>query len=121
MMNKRVLAGGGPHADPRGAAGAPGGHACGVALYDYACRACGVVERSLPIGAAPSSLPCPQCGAPARRVFTPPAIGATDTPLRRAHEAAARSADEPAVVRGPPPRPPPRRSANPLHARLPRP
>jgi putative FmdB family regulatory protein len=96
-----------------------------MARYDYLCRRCGRVELTLPMGAAAEEEGCPDCGGPARRVYTAPALGSGRSPLARAREAAARSAHEPAVVRRPlPGAPPPRRvarSTNPLHARLPRP
>jgi putative FmdB family regulatory protein len=93
-----------------------------VALYEYACRSCGPFEVRRALGSAPGEEACPRCGAPAARVFGAPAIASPGSPLARAREAAERSAHEPAVVRGaPPPDRRVRRSANPLHANLPRP
>lgn len=93
-----------------------------MAHYDYRCRTCGVFEVTRPVHAAASQQSCPRCGAPARRLFTPPALVAGETARSRAVEVDRRSAHEPAVVTGPPPRAArPRRPVNPLHATLPRP
>ncbi|MBB4661801.1 FmdB family zinc ribbon protein [Conexibacter arvalis] len=92
-----------------------------MALYDYECGACGVVELARPIGTAPPSIACPSCGAEAARRFAAPALTAPSGLRRRAQEAADRSAHEPTVVKHLPPRPAGPRSRDPRHARLPRP
>jgi hypothetical protein len=76
------------------------------------------------MGEAASAETCPACGDAAQRVYTAPALTAPNAPLRRARDAADRSAHEPAVTTGGPPpqaRPRPARPPNPLHAKLPRP
>jgi len=81
-----------------------------------------VFEAVRPIGVAAAQEHCPACGRDAARVFSPPVVTSPGSPLRRAREAADRSAHEPAVS-GRPPSPPRRRAGprNPLHAKLPRP
>jgi len=96
-----------------------------MATFDYRCPSCGSFEIRSPVGRAQASAECPRCGATASRVFSAPALLSGDTPLSRAVEADRRSAHEPAVVAAPPAARPraalPRRSSNPLHAKLPRP
>lgn len=93
-----------------------------MARYDYRCRDCGVFEVSRSVHDAVPEPSCPRCGRPGRRLFTPPALVAGDSPRSRAVEADRRSAYEPAVVSSPPPRTPrPQRPANSRHALLPRP
>ena len=93
-----------------------------MTLYEYTCARCGSFEIALPIGTAPAAARCAACGAEAPRRFSAPSLPASGASLRRAREAAERSAYEPVVTAGPPasprvrPRPP-----NPLQARLPRP
>ena len=91
-----------------------------MAQYDYRCGRCGTFEVVRPIGSAAPQERCPSCAGRAARVYSPPALTAPGSPLRRAQEASARSAHEPAVVGRPPParraRPP-----TPRQARLPRP
>jgi putative FmdB family regulatory protein len=43
-----------------------------MANYDYRCERDGVFELSLPLGTAPSSSPCPECGEAAPRIFAAP-------------------------------------------------
>ena len=93
-----------------------------MALYDYLCAGCDPFEVSRPIGAAGPREGCPYCGSPAERTYSPPAVTSPRSAPNRAREEAARSAHEPRVVSGPPPRAALRpRSPNPLHAKLPRP
>jgi putative FmdB family regulatory protein len=94
-----------------------------VALYDYLCARCGPFEVSWPIGTAGPREGCPNCGRPAGRTYSVPAvISPARSALNRAREAAERSAHEPRIVSVPPPRATGRkRQPNPLHAKLPRP
>jgi putative FmdB family regulatory protein len=93
-----------------------------VALYNYLCVECGPFEVSLPIGTAGPDEGCPICGRPAGRKYTAPAVTSPRSALNRAREAADKSAHEPQILSGPPPRTASRRrSSNPLHAKLPRP
>lgn len=93
-----------------------------MALYEFRCECGTLIERSYPMGAAPSTLATECCEGPARRVFTAPRLGRTNDPAYRAIDATKRSAHEPAVVRSTPPsgrRAPV--STDPRHRRLPRP
>ncbi|MDM7991572.1 zinc ribbon domain-containing protein [Arthrobacter sp. zg-Y877] len=101
-------------------------------LYAYRCAAggssgftCAGFEVQLAMGSAPASLPCPVCGAPARRRFTAPNLSRSSSSAYRLIESTQRSAAEPAVVRSPGPvsgaRPAGNITSNPLHRKLPRP
>jgi putative FmdB family regulatory protein len=92
-----------------------------VARYDYVCPSCGVFEVVRPMATATRHEPCPACGEQGGRVFSPPALTSPRSPLRRAREAADRSAHEPTVTSGTSPSPRRPAPSNPLHARLPRP
>lgn len=93
-----------------------------MALYDYLCVGCGPFEVRRPIGTAGTRESCPDCGRPAERKYGPPAVTSPRSALKRARETAERSAHEPEVLRGSPPRAVRRqRSPNPLHTKLPRP
>jgi putative FmdB family regulatory protein len=67
-------------------------------LYSFDCAGCGPFEltRSMTEASLPGT--CPECGAPARRVFTPPGVARLGGPVRRALEMEEKSAHEPAVV-----------------------
>jgi putative FmdB family regulatory protein len=43
-----------------------------MAAYDYRCEQDGVFELSFPMGSAPSTAPCPECGAESPRSFSAP-------------------------------------------------
>jgi putative FmdB family regulatory protein len=45
-----------------------------VPTYDYRCSACDHFYEKQEGFDAPSTQPCPRCGAPARRVYSPPPI-----------------------------------------------
>lgn len=93
-----------------------------MALFDYLCAECGPFEISRPIGTAESFEHCPACGHLAERTYSAPAVTSPGSALSRARDAAERSAHEPGVVNGTPPRTARQpKSTNPLHARLPRP
>ncbi|GAA0895910.1 zinc ribbon domain-containing protein [Pseudonocardia zijingensis] len=91
-----------------------------MVTYQYRCAACGDVDVRRPMGAATSHVPCPRCGADARRVYTSPRTRLVAPGLVSALDTAGASAENPQVVRREvAPRAP--RHAHPLHARLPRP
>lgn len=93
-----------------------------MALYDYLCAECGPFEVSRPIGTAGQRESCPECGQPAERTYSAPAVTSPGSAVGRAREAAERSAHEPGLVNGTPPRAARQPgSTNPLHAKLPRP
>ncbi|HWH15562.1 MAG TPA: zinc ribbon domain-containing protein [Miltoncostaeaceae bacterium] len=41
-----------------------------MAAYDYRCETDGVFELTMPLGTAPSTAACPECGTDAPRVFS---------------------------------------------------
>ena len=67
-------------------------------IYAFTCGPCGPFEvtRGMAQSAAPTS--CPNCGAVARRVFTPPALALLSKPVRGLLDLEQKSAHEPAVV-----------------------
>jgi putative FmdB family regulatory protein len=69
-----------------------------VAVYAFDCASCGPLELVRPMAEASSPGPCPACGAPARRVFTPPGLPLLARPRRRVLDMEERSAHEPAVA-----------------------
>ncbi|WP_369253366.1 FmdB family zinc ribbon protein [Geodermatophilus amargosae] len=92
-----------------------------MAVYQYRCTEHGVLEVARPIGTAADSEPCPDCAAPAPRIFTAPGLALGSARNRALIDRTERSADQPAVVSAPPSHRPPVRPANPALARLPRP
>jgi len=94
-----------------------------VAVYEFRCREHGAWEELRPLGRAPDDLPCPECGAPARRVITAPRLSRASQGRMRVIEATEASADAPPVVTALPsaPRRRPRAATNPALQRLPRP
>lgn len=94
-----------------------------MAIYGYRCMQCADIEVAFPIGTAPATVPCPECGTTATRVFTPPMLNRTPAALSAAMQRAERSAYEPEVVTSLPPRrrAPARVATHPATRRLPRP
>lgn len=91
-------------------------------VYVFRCHRCGRFDAEHPMASVPGSCPCLSCGDPARRIITAVALSQAGSPRRRAVEAAERSAEEPQVVAGPPPRPStPPITRDPRHQKLPRP
>jgi len=95
-----------------------------MAMYEFACDEHGDIELEATIGTAPQTLPCPECGEQARRVYSAPMLGRLPRAMTTALENAERSADAPDVVTSPPPQK--TRSTqqqythNPMHRRLPK-
>ncbi|WP_462288335.1 FmdB family zinc ribbon protein [Nostocoides sp.] len=95
-----------------------------MASYDFDCPSHGITTVSMPMAQVTSTLPCPACGQPARRVFSAPQLRFGDASARRLLLATEQSAHEPAVVSAPIGAPLTRRGrpvANPRTARLPKP
>ncbi|NAZ85343.1 FmdB family zinc ribbon protein [Kineococcus indalonis] len=81
-----------------------------MATYVFRCPGCSVFEVVQPMSALRPTHTCPTCGAPAARVFTAPGLLSTPSPVHRALDRAAASAEAPQVVRSlPHGAPPPRR------------
>ena len=97
-----------------------------MAFYDYRCDGGGVFEIARPIGTAPASIECPECGGLATRVFATPML-ATTAPkeLVAAIEHAEKTKTEPDIVTSLPWLPAHKRTPvlplTPTLARLPRP
>jgi putative FmdB family regulatory protein len=69
-----------------------------VVIYEYRCRSCGRFEVAQPMGAAPGSCPCVQCGEPSPRAYSAPHTNRTSAPLAAALTRAEKSRDEPEIV-----------------------
>jgi hypothetical protein len=69
-----------------------------MAGYQYRCLAHGSVEVSFPIGTAPVSVECATCRAPARRLFSSPALTSRHAPGVKALDMHAMSQSSPGVV-----------------------
>lgn len=96
-----------------------------MALYEFACPGCAPVEAFYPMGAAPESIECPECGGRAERILSTPRLSIAGTSAFKLIDATKKSAYEPRVVSGPLPPSGRKRSTpittNPLHRKLPRP
>lgn len=90
--------------------------------YQFSCSTHGPFDATLTMAELTDTHPCRECTEPSRRVFSPPQLRLGDSRARALIDATARTADQPAVVSGPPGRPSrPRRAADPRTAKLPRP
>jgi putative FmdB family regulatory protein len=96
-----------------------------MALYEFACPTCSPVEAFYPMGAAPDSIECPECGGRAERRISTPRLSIAGTSAFKLIDAAKKSAHEPQVVTGALPQAGRNRATpttnNPLHRKLPRP
>jgi putative FmdB family regulatory protein len=68
-------------------------------LYAFTCEDCGPFELIRPMAQSSAATACPECGAQARRVFTPPGLALVAAPARRALELEEKSAHEPDVTK----------------------
>lgn len=94
-----------------------------MAEYQFLCDEHGGIALRAAMGTAPSTLPCPDCGEQARRVFSAPMLTRAPGAMTKAFERAERSANAPEVVRSIPPqaqRPRQRYTHDPTHRRLPK-
>jgi putative FmdB family regulatory protein len=91
--------------------------------YQYQCHTCGRFDVVRPMAEGTTSANCPGCAAVARRVFGLPGVRLVAPGLRSALDASAASADSPSVVTSVPGRSPRATpvTADPRHAKLPRP
>jgi len=96
-----------------------------MAIYQFMCDEHGGTELEAAMGAAPPTLPCPDCGRQARRVFCAPMLARTPRAVATAFERSERSADQPDVVTilpsGSGPARQQRYTHDPAHRRLPKP
>lgn len=93
-----------------------------MAVFLYRCPADGILERSWPVGTAPSQVSCPTCAGDARRVYTPPLVSGGSSPAMALIDRTERTRDEPEVVASLPSRGRAQRrtALNPAWQRLPR-
>ena len=69
-----------------------------MARYSYTCADHGPAEVTLPIGTAPPQLDCPECGQPARRVYSSPMLSAVDQKRMNLIDSTHETSDRPEVV-----------------------
>jgi putative FmdB family regulatory protein len=69
-----------------------------MAVYPFACGACGPFDVVRPMAEAGAPARCPGCGGEARRVYTPPGLALLAAPVRRALDREEKSAHEPEIV-----------------------
>jgi putative FmdB family regulatory protein len=69
-----------------------------VPTYSYRCADCGAFDVRCAIAERTREQHCPQCGRPATRLITAPALRGLAGAVRGALEASERSADAPEVV-----------------------
>jgi len=90
--------------------------------YAYRCSPCGDFDVTKSMQETSTAEACPTCGAPGRRLFSPPLVRRVTPGLSRALSAQERSASAPRVVDAvPPARRPPTRHPDPRQAALPQP
>ena len=97
-----------------------------MATYEYRCEQDGGFDVVRPVGTAPVSTECPECGAQARRVFSPPMLkSGMPRGLVAALDHEEKTRHEPDIVTSLPPKPAHKRTPvaplTPTLARLPRP
>jgi hypothetical protein len=95
-----------------------------MAMYGYRCTIDGPLTLTLPIGTAPATIACPNCGEPSVRVFTAPMLGLADRRRMAVIDHCEKSRYEPAVTSAPAGasrRRTPMAPPDPAFARLPRP
>ena len=96
-----------------------------MALYEFACPGCPPIEAYFPMGSAPESIDCPECGGRASRVFSAPYLSVSGRAAFKLIDSTQRSAHEPQVVTGALPQTTWKCTAtitsDPLHRKLPRP
>jgi putative FmdB family regulatory protein len=96
-----------------------------VALYEFACPGCRPIEAFFPMGSAPESIDCPECGGRAPRVFSAPYLSVAGRAAFKLIDSTQRSALEPQVIDGALPQTmserAPKMTSHPLHRKLPRP
>lgn len=92
--------------------------------YEFCCDDHGPFTRRLGFEDDTATTACPDCGGASRRLFTPVGLSTLGSPINRAREAAAATAEAPAVVNAPVAgrtRRPTPVSRDPRHQKLPRP
>ncbi len=93
-------------------------------LYEFRCETGHETERLLPMSTTTREISCPDCGTPALRRVSAPAVSTADPARMTLMDSTARSAHEPTVVNSVPSSPrtrPTPVTRNPQHQALPRP
>ncbi|MFF3222765.1 FmdB family zinc ribbon protein [Nocardia suismassiliense] len=90
-------------------------------LYWFHCRACGGFDLTFTMADVPAAAPCPDCASSSKRQFGVAALIRPGSSATRLIDMTERTASEPSVVAGPPPRRSVPVTRNPLHRKLPRP
>jgi putative FmdB family regulatory protein len=96
-----------------------------VAFYEFRCGQHGAFDVTAPLGAAPATVACPECGGAASRVYSAPMLTSVPKALAAALDHSEKTRHEPDVVTSLPPRDPRKRTPvlplTPTLAKLPRP
>ena len=69
-----------------------------MANYTYRCAEHGHADHAFPVGTAPQSVDCPDCGEPAKRVYSSPMLSAVDQNRMGLIDSTKATADRPDVV-----------------------
>jgi len=69
-----------------------------MANYTYRCGEHGPATTAYPVGTAPQQIDCPDCGAPAKRVYSAPMLSAVDQNRMNLIDSTHATADTPEVV-----------------------
>jgi putative FmdB family regulatory protein len=69
-----------------------------VPIYAFTCPGCGPFDVSRAVADAGAPASCPNCGALARRVFSPPGLALLRKPVRGLLDLEEKSAHAPEVV-----------------------
>jgi putative FmdB family regulatory protein len=96
-----------------------------VALYEFACPGCRPIEAYFPMGSAPESIECPECGGRAPRVYSAPYLSVSGRAAFKLIDSTQKSSQETQVIDGALPQTTRKRAPTmtslPLHRKLPRP
>jgi putative FmdB family regulatory protein len=96
-----------------------------MALYEFACPGCRPIEAYFPMGSAPESIECPECGGRAPRVYSAPYLSVSGRAAFKLIDSTQKSAHEPQVIDGALPQTTRKRArtmtSHPLYRKLPRP
>ena len=69
-----------------------------MATYEFACAEHGRTEVDLPMGTAPANIECPECGNPAKRVYSQPMVSSVDAKRMNLIDSTKATSDRPEVV-----------------------
>lgn len=69
-----------------------------MAIYEYRCTEHGITEAPFPMGSAPPSVPCDECGDDAPRSYSSPMVSAVDQRRMGLIDSTKATSDRPDVV-----------------------